>query len=115
MSLSDQMKARIEQIEETAHRNLPKAAEAFEETLRATLSTPGVPESPSLPGQAPHRVTGKLVNSIKTQVNQAAGTVSIGPTINYAAKLEATRPFYDLTIEKCRLKLIDLLLKPKAE
>ncbi|WP_435016702.1 hypothetical protein TA3x_004276 [Tundrisphaera sp. TA3] len=114
MSLAKKLEARIKEINDKSKSNLDKAADEFERTLIKVLSVPGTRDNPSRPGEAPHKVTGKLVGSVQKFVNRAAGVAAIGPTIYYAAILRKTRDSYQIAIKRCRKDIAKIIFDFKG-
>lgn len=92
----------IKGLESEMERRMDLAAEVVASQMRRNVSESGV-EAPSLPGELPHAVTGKLRQSC-TWERQGALTRRVGASVMYAVYLEhgtsrmAPRPFVYRTV-----------------
>lgn len=109
MAMSDKIQARANAILARASEQLPECAEVFADELRVVLNVQGTPESPSLPGQAPRRQSGRMWKSIVVVPDERAGVVYVGPTVPYAKFLLPSRPFYRIAADNVRQKMRDIL------
>ncbi len=108
MGLAERIKQRTDEKIGTFREQLPFMAEVFADELRAVLSKAGTRANPSRPGEAPHMVTGQLVNSIVTEIYPALDTALVGTTAQHGKYLVATRPYLNITADRCRKKMRDI-------
>lgn len=111
MGLAEKIRATASAKEAGCREKLGFAAEAFKDELAVVLSKKGTKNNPSSPGEAPHMVTGRLVDSLVVEAYPGQGVAFVGPTVFYASILEPLRPFYDIAEERCRQKMRDIMFE----
>lgn len=93
--------------------NLTDAIIFYNEELKDKISTQGPPRS--VVGEAPHRDTGELINSIKHEDADEAGlTATSGSSVDYATILELSmdRPYWVSTMLENADEIAQRVLKP---
>lgn len=111
MALSRKIRDRVEYLVAERRDRLPEAAEQFRQTLIDALGVQGSKDDRSAPGEAPRRQDGTLQGSVGPPVvDEQAGRATIGPKAIHGQYLLKTRPYYRITIDRCRARLREILL-----